>query len=151
MMKTQIGLGVLSIPSAFNVLGLLPGIVILILIAVITTWSDDEVGVFKILHPAVYSIDDAGGLMFGRIGRIGFGTAFCLYWIFVAGSAMLGISIGLNAVSSHGACTGAFLAVAGIAGYMLASIQTLHRIGGLAWVGLTCILTASELLLLAAP
>jgi amino acid transporter len=57
---------------------------------------------------------------------------------------MLGISIGLNAVSSHGACTAVFVAVAAIIGFMFASIRTLGRISWLAWIGLICILTASE-------
>lgn len=78
MVKTQIGLGVLSIPSAFHVLGMIPGIICLILIAVITTWSNYIVGVFKLRHRAVYGIDDAGGLMFGRIGKEFFAAAFCL-------------------------------------------------------------------------
>lgn len=80
--------------------------------------------------------------MFGRIGREFFGVAFCLYWIFVAGSGMLGISIGLNAVSTHGACTAIFVAVAAVLGGSLGSIRTLGRISWLAWVGLVCILTA---------
>ncbi len=33
MMKTQIGLGVLSIPSAFDTLGVVPGVIVLIVIA----------------------------------------------------------------------------------------------------------------------
>jgi amino acid permease len=38
MMKTQIGLGVLSIPLVFDTLGMIPGIIILVSIAAITTW-----------------------------------------------------------------------------------------------------------------
>ncbi|KAF5024074.1 hypothetical protein F66182_3870 [Fusarium sp. NRRL 66182] len=142
MMKTQIGLGVLSIPAVFDVLGIVPGIVCLSIIAAITTWSDYMVGVFKRNHPQVYSIDDAGYLLFGPMGREVFGIAFCLYWIFVAGSGMLGLSIGLNAVSLHGTCTAGFVAVAAICGFLLASVRTLGRISILAWVGLVCILTA---------
>lgn len=78
MMKTQIGLGVLSIPTAFDTLGLVPGVICLCTIAVITTWSDYMVGVFKLRHREVYSIADAGGLMFGRLGCGFFGIAFCL-------------------------------------------------------------------------
>jgi len=78
MMKTQIGLGVLSIPAVFDVLGIVPGIICLIVIAAITTWSDYMVGVFKRNHPQVYGIDDAGYLIFGRVGREIFGIAFCL-------------------------------------------------------------------------
>lgn len=57
---------------------------------------------------------------------------------------MLGISIGLNAVSTHGACTAIFVAVAAIIGFALGSIQTLGRVAWLAWVGVICILIASE-------
>ncbi|KJK67325.1 Transmembrane amino acid transporter protein [Aspergillus parasiticus SU-1] len=142
MMKTQIGLGVLSIPLAFDTLGLIPGVIVLCAIAVITTWSDYIVGVFKLRHREVYGIDDTGALMFGYPGRVILGAAFCLYWTFVAGSGMLGVSISLNAVSTHGACTAIFVAVAAIVGFMLASIQTLARISWIAWVGLFGILTA---------
>lgn len=69
MMKTQIGLGVLSIPAAFNALGLVPGVVCLVAIAAITTWSMYIVGIFKLKHPEAYGIDDAAGRMFGGIGR----------------------------------------------------------------------------------
>jgi amino acid permease len=47
MMKTQIGLGVLSIPLVFDTLGMIPGIIILVSIAIITTWvcemNDDPI------------------------------------------------------------------------------------------------------------
>ncbi|KAK6810955.1 hypothetical protein RU639_013228 [Aspergillus parasiticus] len=123
MMKSQIGLGVLSIPTAFDTLGIVPGIICLIAIAVITTWSDYMIGVFKLRHRSVYSIDDVD-------------------WIFVSGSGMLSLSIGLNAVSTHGVCTAVFVAVAAILGFMFSSIRTLGHITWLAWVGLVCILTA---------
>lgn len=142
MMKTQIGLGVLSIPLVFDTLGMIPGIIVLLAIAIITTWSDYIVGVFKINHPEVYGIDDVGKMIFGKPGQIIFGTAFVLYWIFVAGAGMLGISIALNSLSSHGACTAIFVAVAAIAGFCLASIQTLGKISWIAWVGLAGILCA---------
>jgi amino acid permease len=78
MMKTQIGLGVLSIPKVFDALGLVPGVICLLTIAGITTWSDYMVGVFKLNHRHVYGIDDAGQLMFGRVGREIFAFTFCL-------------------------------------------------------------------------
>lgn len=78
MMKTQIGLGVLSIPSTFDTLGMIPGIICLCAIAAMTTWSNYIVGTFKLRHPEVYGIDDVGALMFGRIGREIFGMAIFL-------------------------------------------------------------------------
>lgn len=162
MTKTQIGLGVLSIPATFDALGIIPGVICLVVVAAITTWSDYMIGVFKKRHPEVYGIDDAGFIMFGKIGRAVFTGIlfFCEYllaphykkmltdksdWIFISGAAMLGISIGLNAVSTHAACTAVFVAVAAVATFGFASIRTLGRIGCLAWIGLVCIMTASEL------
>lgn len=78
MTKTQIGLGVLGIPSALSSVGLIPGIILLTVVGGITTWSDYIVGVFKIRHRHVYGIDDVGEMLFGRIGREFFGVALSL-------------------------------------------------------------------------
>ncbi|RSL75703.1 hypothetical protein CEP51_010621 [Fusarium floridanum] len=142
MMKTQIGLGVLSIPATFNVLGLIPGVLCLLAIAIITTWSNYMVGAFKLKHPEVYGIDDASRIMFGAVGREILSAGFSLYLIFAAGSGMLGISIGFNAISTHGTCTAVFVAVAAIGVMCLASIRTLDRLSWIAWVGLVSLLVA---------
>jgi amino acid permease len=78
MLKTQIGLGVLSIPAVFDTLGLVPGVICLCCIAGITTWSNYIVGVFKLRHPEVYDISDVGKKLFGAIGRECFAVAFVL-------------------------------------------------------------------------
>lgn len=77
-MKTQIGLGVLAIPLVFDILGLIPGIICLLTIATITTWSDYMVGVFKLNHPEVYGIADVGTFAAGKFGYWVMATAFCL-------------------------------------------------------------------------
>ncbi|KAL4728063.1 hypothetical protein ACLX1H_004779 [Fusarium chlamydosporum] len=142
MMKTQIGLGVLSMPAVFHTLGLIPGIILLIVIAGMTTWSDYIVGVFKLRHRHVYGIDDVGRMLFGRIGYEIFGAMYALYFTFVSGSAMLSISVALNALSVHGACTAIFVAVAAIVTFSVASIQTLGRISFIAWAGAASIIVA---------
>ncbi|BCS19253.1 uncharacterized protein APUU_12081S [Aspergillus puulaauensis] len=142
MMKTQIGMGVLAIPSALDVLGMVPGVICLVIVACITTWSGYIIGTFKLQHREVYSIDDAGQIMFGLPGRIILSAGFCLYYIFNSGSAILSLSIGLNAVSTHATCTAVFVAIAAIAGFAFSSIRTLGRITWLAWIGLPCILIA---------
>ncbi|KAJ5339535.1 transmembrane amino acid transporter protein-domain-containing protein [Penicillium brevicompactum] len=142
MMKTQFGLGVLSIPNVFDSLGMIPGIICVIAIATVTTWSNYVIGVFKRNHPEVYSIDDAGDLMFGRVGREVLGFMVCVYWIFCCGSGLLSTSIGLNAVSSHGTCTAVFVAVSAIASFSVASIRTLGKIKWTAWAGVASVFTA---------
>ncbi|KAE8137477.1 transmembrane amino acid transporter [Aspergillus pseudotamarii] len=142
MTKTMIGLGVLSIPAAFDVLGLIPGVLCLLAVAAITIWSMFVVGTFKLNHPEVYAIDDVGYKLFGVTGRVFLGTTFCIYWIFVSGSGLLSISIALNAISMHGTCTSVFVAVAAIVTFCLTSIRTLGRISWIAWIGLFSILGA---------
>lgn len=69
MAKTQIGIGVLSIPGAFDKLGMIPGVITLFGLAAITTWSNHTIGAWKIKHPEVYGFDDAGRILFGSWGR----------------------------------------------------------------------------------
>ncbi|WWC88935.1 uncharacterized protein L201_003850 [Kwoniella dendrophila CBS 6074] len=143
MTKTQIGLGVLSIPFVLQTLGLIPGIICLLAVAIITTWSDYVVGTFKRNHPDVYGVDDVGYLLFrGKVGKEIIGAAFWLYMTFVSGSGLLGISIGFNAISNHGVCTAVFVAVAAVITVIFASVQTLGKISWLGWVGLVSIMSA---------
>lgn len=78
MMKLQIGLGLLSLPQSFHNVGMIPAVILLVVVASITGYSSWTVGMFKLRHPEVYGIDDAGNIMFGRIGRELLGTFFCL-------------------------------------------------------------------------
>lgn len=77
-MKTQFGIGVLSMPQILDSLGMVPGVICILAIAGITTWSNYVIGTFKLKHPETYAIDDAGALMFGRIGREFLGVAVCI-------------------------------------------------------------------------
>ncbi|KAK0382682.1 hypothetical protein NLU13_9778 [Sarocladium strictum] len=133
MMKTQIGLGVLSFPSVFDTLGMIPGVIILLFIGALTTWSNYIVGVFKLRHRHIYGIDDVGMLLFGRIGKEVVAFVFMGFYVMTAGSAMLSISIALNALSEHGACTAVFVAAAFVAVMAVASVRTLGRIGCSPW------------------
>jgi hypothetical protein len=57
---------------------------------------------------------------------------------------MLGVSIGLNAVSTHSICTAGFVAVAAAIGLIFASVRTLGRMSFLAWIGTFCVLVSSK-------
>ncbi|KAM6516021.1 hypothetical protein FALCPG4_014210 [Fusarium falciforme] len=88
MMKSQIGLGVLSIPSAFDALGIIPGIICLLTVAALTSWSDYVIGMFKLRHREIWGIDDAAGLMFGKVGQEFLGVAFVLFYIVTIAAAV---------------------------------------------------------------
>ncbi|GAA6011768.1 hypothetical protein JCM8202_004144 [Rhodotorula sphaerocarpa] len=149
LMKSQIGLGVLAIPSVFHSLGLAPGIIILIVIGGLTTYADWYIGMFKLKHPQVYSVSDCGQLMFGRIGGEIFGVGYWLLMTLISGSAFLGLSVALNAISLHGTCTAVFVAVAAIATFPLASLRRLERIKWIGWIGLASMIVSILLVTIA--
>lgn len=78
MINLQIGIGVLGLPATLAQIGMVPGIILIILSGVITTWADTVIGIFKKGHPEVYSVADVGGIMGGRFGRELFGS---MYWV----------------------------------------------------------------------
>lgn len=57
---------------------------------------------------------------------------------------MLSLSICLNAISEHGACTATFVAVAFVFIFALSSLRTLGRITWLAIVGVVSIIAAGK-------
>lgn len=63
--------------------------------------------------------------------------------VLISGSGMLGLSIALNSISNHGACTVVFVVVAAIATFLFSVIQTLDRLSFLGWIGLVSIMSAS--------
>ncbi|GAA5909125.1 hypothetical protein JCM6882_001196 [Rhodosporidiobolus microsporus] len=149
--KAQIGIGVLSIPGSFHVLGLIPGIILLVVFGAVTTWSDYYLGVFKLKHPQVYSLSDCGYLIGGPVVGEIFGAAYFLFMVFTVGSALLTLSTALNAISMHGTCTAVFVAVAAIAVYPIASLRTLNKIKWLGWIGIVSIVSAILLVTISIP
>lgn len=63
---------------------------------------------------------------------------------FAAGSGIIGSSIALNAVSTHGACTAVFVFVAAFITFLFASLRTLGRMSWIAWIGLCSIMIAGK-------
>lgn len=78
MTKTNIGLGILSIPFVFMAIGLVPGIMVIIIVQIMMTWANYMVGQTKLRHPEVWGITDVGRLLYGRVGEEFLSVAFLL-------------------------------------------------------------------------
>ncbi|TXT07526.1 hypothetical protein VHUM_03246 [Vanrija humicola] len=142
MTKANLGLGVLSIPVVFSILGIVPGIIIIVVIECILVYCASFLGPFKMLHPEVYGLADAGFVFGGRWGREIFYGIFSIFMVFCTASAVVGVSTALNAMSSHGACTAVFIVVAAIAGFLLGSIRTLGKVSWVGWAGITSVMVS---------
>lgn len=67
--KANLGLGVLAIPTVFNIFGIVPGILTIVGIELMLGYCASFLGSFKVNHPEVYGLADAGFVFGGRIGR----------------------------------------------------------------------------------
>ncbi|KAK4866831.1 hypothetical protein LT330_007994 [Penicillium expansum] len=141
--KLQIGLGALSLPSTFHVLGFFPGVLCFVILAVITTVAGYISGNARQYYPHMHSIGDAAELLFGKGARELIGAIYYIYLALVAGAGMLTTSVALNALSDHGACTMAFLAVAcGSAFIVGTGFRSLEKVAWISWIGVAGIIFA---------
>lgn len=93
-------------------LGFVPGMIILVLLSAITTWTGLLVGDFRNRHPAIHSIGDAAFLVFGPVARELLGGLFWLQYTLAYGASALTVAAALNTFTDHSACTVGFVAVA---------------------------------------
>lgn len=141
--KLQIGLGALSLPSTFHTLGFFPGIVCFVFLACMTTVAGYVSGNARQYYPQIHSIGDAAALILGEGARELIGAIYYIYLTLVAGAGLLTTSVGLNALSDHGACTTIFVVVASVAAFIFGTaFRSLEKVSWLSWIGVAGIIIA---------
>ena len=91
--------GMLSLPSSLAVVGIVPGLILIIFLGVFATYTSYLLVQFKLRHPEVHNMGDAGLILFGRFGRelLAFGTV--VFAVFATGGQLLAGQIALAALS----------------------------------------------------
>ncbi|EME48687.1 hypothetical protein DOTSEDRAFT_57995 [Dothistroma septosporum NZE10] len=141
-LKVIFATGVLSIPTAMVSLGAIGGALNVIGFGMLNTYSGVITGDFRNRHPYCHSVADmameVGGIWLREIT----GILFIIAYILCTGSGILGVAIGINALSTHAACSvwWAFLATIVVA--LAASVRKFHQIGWLTWAGFLSIFAA---------
>jgi amino acid transporter len=87
-------------------------------------------------------MDGVGYILAGKWGRELYSVVYPLFMIFLSGSGFVAISIAFNAVSTHATCTVAWVVVAMVGTFAMASIQTLNRVSILGWIGFVSVMSA---------
>jgi amino acid permease len=105
MLAENVSLGVLALPQALAILGLVPGILCIISLGIIATYTGWIIGEFKLAHPGVHTFADCGELLAGPIGREVMAVGQTLILIFIMGAHILSFSIAMNAITGHAVCT----------------------------------------------
>ena len=123
MVAETISLGILSLPRAMADLGIVPGMMMLMLLGAMASYTGFVIGQFERRYPHIHSFACAGEILYGKWGRRILGWGQFAFYIFVMGSHILTFSIGMNAITGHGSCTIVWM----ILGTLLSLLFTLPR------------------------
>jgi amino acid permease len=130
MVAETISLGILSLPATLAVVGLVPGIILIISLGVLATYSGYLIGQFRLQHPAVNSMGDAFEILGKRYGdkwaafgrELG-GIGQLLFMVFLMSSHILTWTICLDHLTDHATCN----IVWGVVGMVLFWVFDLPR------------------------
>jgi amino acid permease len=92
MIAETISLGILSLPSVLAAIGLVGGLILVIGLGIIATYTGYIIGQFKLAYPYIHNMADAGEVLFtplgpraASIGREPFGTVQIIFLIMIIG------------------------------------------------------------------
>ncbi|KAI0670063.1 transmembrane amino acid transporter protein-domain-containing protein [Trametes maxima] len=125
--------GMLTLPNAMAVVGIVPSLVLTIFLGVFALYTAKLLIDFKMNHPEVHNMGDAGYIIFGPIGREILSGGTIIFAVFAIGSEILSGQLALSVLSNNGLCATALLAIFAVATFLLSLPRTL---GGLTWLGL---------------
>ncbi|KAI1330124.1 transmembrane amino acid transporter [Xylariaceae sp. FL0255] len=135
--------GTLSLPSSLAAVGIVPGVIIIAFLGTFATYTAWALIQFKLRHPEVHNMGDAGMILFGPIGRevLSFGTI--VFAVFATGSQVLAGQLALTVLSDGRLCTVAFAGVFAV-GITLASFpRTLDSLSWLSTAATASIIVAA--------
>ncbi|KAA8910700.1 neutral amino acid permease [Sphaerosporella brunnea] len=105
MVAETVSLGILSLPSTLKAVGLVPGVLLLVGLGILATYTGYVIGQFKLRYPQVHTFAEAGGVIAGRWGHELFATGQLLFLVFIMGAHILSFSIMMNVLTEHATCT----------------------------------------------
>ncbi|KAI5369951.1 Putative amino acid transporter, transmembrane domain-containing protein [Septoria linicola] len=141
-LKIIFATGVLSIPTAMVSLGAVGGALNVVGWGALNTYTAIVQGDFRNNHRKCHSIADVAHEVGGPWLREICGALFIVAYVLCCGSGILGVSIGLDALSTHATCTVTWAFVATVAVIATASVRKFHQIGWLTWAGFASIFVA---------
>lgn len=96
--------GMLSLPQSGGAVGLIPNVILIVFLGIFGTFTAYLLVQFKLNHPEVHNMGDAGYIMFGPIGREILATGTLLFAIFSTGSQLIAGELALATLSDSSLC-----------------------------------------------
>ena len=134
--------GMLSLPYAIAAIGLIPGIIVIAFLGIWATYTSWLLVNFKLRHPNVHSMGDAGYILAGPIGRevLAFGTV--VFAVLASGSQLVAGQIALGILTENRICLMAYTGIFAAATLVLSFPRTLDKLGWLSVPSVISIMAA---------
>ncbi|KZT70098.1 amino acid transporter [Daedalea quercina L-15889] len=142
MLAETVSLGVLSIPSAFQSLGMVGGCILIIGLGTIATCTGYMIGAFKLRYPHVHNMADAGMILAGPVGREVLGGAQVVFMVFLCGSHVLTGLIAFDTITAGASCSVLWAGISAIICLVLTLPRTLNGISYLSVASFISIVSA---------
>ncbi|KJA27230.1 hypothetical protein HYPSUDRAFT_131790 [Hypholoma sublateritium FD-334 SS-4] len=130
--------GLFSLPSALAVVGIVPAVILIAFLGIFGLFTAKLLIDFKLNHPNVHTMGDAGFIIGGPIARELLAAGTIIFAICGTGSELLSGQLALQSLSNNGLCGIAFLGIFSAATLVVALPRTLGR---LSWLGLLSAMT----------
>lgn len=129
----EVGIGMLSLPSALNVLGFFPGILCIIVLGALSLYTAYNLIQYWRKYPYMLNIVDYGRVLGGPWVEVIFAVGFLINMALISASALVTLTIGLNTVSEHATCTVAFTVVSAVAMWALCVPRSMRFVSWASW------------------
>ncbi|KAH9937531.1 transmembrane amino acid transporter protein-domain-containing protein [Fomitopsis serialis] len=124
--------GMLTLPNAMAAVGIVPSLILTIFLGMFGLFTAKLLIDFKLNHPDVHNMGDAGYLIFGPIGREILSIGTIIFAIFGVGSEILSGQLALTTLSNNGMCAVDLLLIFSAATFIISLPRTL---GNMSWLG----------------
>jgi amino acid permease len=123
-------------------LGLVPGMTAIITIGILTGYTAYQFLQIYRRYPTIVNIADIGYHLGGRYLEWLFGITLVLMMCLTAASCALTLSIALNYISNHGACTVGFIGLASLVSCALCVPRSMKFCAKMGWPATISIIAA---------
>lgn len=129
----EVGIGILSLPAALNVLGLIPGLIAIVAMGSLSLYTAYILVQMYRRYPHVVNMVDFGRILGGKPLEFIFAAGFIINLSLISASAVITMSIGINTISEHAACTVIWTFVACFACWALCVPRTMKFVSYCGW------------------
>lgn len=114
LVTNQVGLGILSLPGILQTLGVVPGVIAIVGIGLLSTYTAYELLQFYRRYPTVLNVVDMARIVGGRVFEVVVAVALMIKLCLTCASAAVTLSIAFNTMSNHGMCTAGWIGVSAV-------------------------------------